>query len=119
MGLTQYFTDRFEIGGFLSGSASKSGDADTSYSGFLFGNATFNLVTQSLTVPFLFGGVGTSLDEDAQGDLVYNVGAGFKHFVSESFSFNGQASAIGQEVDGALEWGDFILLNFGFSYYIR
>lgn len=124
LGLTQYFTDRFELGGFLSGSASKSGEEDTEFSGYVFANATFNFVNQSMTIPFIFGGIGTPLDEDRQGDLSFNVGAGFKHFVNENFSFNGQASAIGQtveDVDGneSVEWGDFILLNFGFSYYIR
>jgi hypothetical protein len=124
IGLTQYFTDRFELGGFLSGNANKSGDDDVQYSGYLFANATFNLVTQSMTVPFVFGGVGTPLDEDRQGDLSFNVGAGFKRFVNENFSFNGQASAIGNTVEDmegneTVEWGDFILLNFGFSYYIR
>ena len=119
IGLTQYVSDNLEIGGFLNGTASKSGDEDTSFSGFVFGNATWNFVTQSMTVPFVYLGAGTPLDDDTIGDLAFQAGGGFKHFVSEVFSFNGQASVIGQMVDGEFNMGDFVLLNFGFSYYIR
>jgi hypothetical protein len=124
VGLTQYLTDRLEVGGFLNGSTSKSKGMDPTYDGFVFANAVYNFATASLTVPFAFAGVGTSLDEDQRGDLVYQFGAGFKHFVSEDFSFNGQASILGvtvEDLEGnkSVEWGDVINLNFGFSYYIR
>jgi hypothetical protein len=119
VGLTRYFSDHLEVGAFLSGSFSKAGGSDGSYSGYVFGNATWNFVSESLTVPFVFAGAGTPLDSDRVGDLAVQGGAGFKRFVSEYFSFNGQASVIGQKVDGEMNFGDYVLLAFGFSYYIR
>lgn len=118
-GVTRYVSDAFEVGTFVTGTYSKSEGSDAEVSGYLFGNFTWNFVSESMTVPFLFIGAGTPLDEDRMGDLAVQGGAGFKKFVSENFSFNGQASAIGQKTGDVFEWGDFVLLSFGFSYYIR
>jgi hypothetical protein len=119
-GITRYVSDNLEIGTFVSGTYSKFGSGGVGeLSGYLFGNLTWNFVSQSMTVPFLFAGAGTPLDDESLGDLAFQGGAGFKHFVSEVFSFNGQASMIGQKVGDEVNFGDFVLLAFGFSYYIR
>jgi len=119
VGLTKYVSDHLEIGGFLNGSLSKMEGSDSEISGYVFGNATWNFVSQSMTVPFVFFGAGTPLDDDTIGDLAFQGGAGFKRFVNEDFSFNGQVSGIGQMYDGEFEMAEFVLVTFGFSYYIR
>ncbi|NJD19718.1 MAG: hypothetical protein FIA95_10615 [Gemmatimonadetes bacterium] len=118
-GVTRYVSDAFEIGTFVQATLSKSKGMDAEVSGFLFANFTWNFVGQSKTVPFVFFGAGTPLNEDTAGDAAFQGGFGFKRFVNENISFNGQASAIGQKVGDTFEWGDYMLLSVGFSYYIR
>lgn len=94
-GLTTFVTKAIEIGGDVSLSASNGqdefGESTVNTTGFLTARLRYNLVGQSLTVPFLSLGMGTSIGSDISSQI-FNAGGGFKRFLNERVSLNGEAN---------------------------
>ena len=105
--LTQFVTQRLEIGTDLTVSATMqktssldgfgdatAGTTSTSTTGDVFGRIRYNFVGQSMTVPYISLGAGTSLSNNNNGSqpLELQAGLGFKHFLNERVSFNGEAN---------------------------
>ena len=101
-----------ELGGDISASFSPNG-----VRGFGFFRGGYNFIGESLTVPFVTGGVGTPLGSDTGSMVFYNAGAGVKRFIDESTSFdlmaNYQGLLSGSGVDGGT-----LSLVFGLSIYL-
>lgn len=101
-----------ELGGDISASFSGSG-----VSGFGFFRGVYNFVGESLTVPFVTGGVGTPLGSDTGSYVLYNAGAGVKRFIDESASFDIMANYQGA-LTGSGGGGGTLSLVFGLSIYL-
>ena len=97
-GLSYFVTQAVEVGGDVSLSVRSSdapdGTSEVNTDGFLTGRVRYNFVGQSLFVPYLSAGLGTSLDtsESAPTVITYNGGVGFKRFLNERVSFNGEVN---------------------------
>lgn len=97
-GMSYFATQAIEVGGDVSVSVSSSGGSDgaseTTTNGYVTARARYNFVGQSLLVPYLSAGVGTSLDtsEFAPAVVTYNGGVGFKRFLNERVSVNGEVN---------------------------
>lgn len=127
-GLTTFVTKAIEVGGDVSLNANSSSDGfggtSVSTSGFVTGRVRYNLVGQSLTVPFISAGYGTTIGGQAS-STVMNIGGGFKRFLNERVSFNGEGnyqtfSTSGQSFDGFETEGSSssaIQVFFGISIY--
>lgn len=97
-GVSYFATTALELGGDLSVSVSSfdfgDGTTESTTNGFVTARARYNFVGQSLFVPYVSAGVGTSLDtsESAPSIITYNGGVGFKRFLNERVSFNGEVN---------------------------
>jgi hypothetical protein len=97
-GLSYFATKGIEVGGDVSVSVRNmdagDGTSETTTNGYVTARARYNFVGQSLFVPYLSLGVGTSLDtsELAPSVVTYNGGLGFKRFLNERVSFNGEVN---------------------------
>ena len=100
-----------ELGGDISASFSASG-----VSGFGFFRGGYNFIGESLTVPFVTGGVGTPLGSATGSYVLYNAGAGVKRFIDESASFDIMANYQGLLTGSG--GGGTLSLVFGLSIYL-
>lgn len=116
--MTRFFTEALEIGGDLNGTYSKTEGSDARNEMSVYGRIRYNFIGSSMTVPFLSAGAGKSLAKDAT-DVMIVGGAGFKHFVSERVSFNGEAYKIwAKNAEGRYEMAKPTIITFGLSIYI-
>lgn len=118
LSLTRFMTNRLEVGGDVSGTWADVG-ATTLY---MMGRARYNFVGQSLWVPFASVGLGSQLVSTGVGNdsnMTGSVGVGFKRFLNESVSFNGEATGLAMEnpMTGDIEFMDGVMLTFGISMY--
>ena len=97
----------FELGGDISGFYSSGG-----FFGFGFFRGTYNFIGESLTVPFVGAGYGSSLGDVTVG--VYQVGGGIKRFLSERASFDVGVSYQGITAGGPGQMS----LQYGMSIYL-
>jgi hypothetical protein len=100
LSITKFMTKSLEIGSDLTTyitmqKGSDFSESSTSTSGDVFGRIRYNFVGQSMMVPYLSLGAGTSLSTDSYGGtqpLELQAGAGFKRFLNEKVSFNGEVN---------------------------
>ena len=120
-GINKFVAGGLEIGTFIIATISSSSGADTDVSGFFFGKLRYNMIGESMTVPFFEIGMGTQLDEPAFGSrpTLLQGGGGFKKFISDNVSFDVSANFQGQLIDGELEFSDAIFLQYGLTIYIN
>jgi hypothetical protein len=96
LSMTRFLTQGLEVGGDLqlTASSSSAGGEERSedVSGHLFGRVRYNFVGRSMTVPYVSLGAGTQLtaQENAVTPLELQAGLGFKHFLNDRVSFNGE-----------------------------
>ena len=79
---------------------------------WLFFRGTYNFIGESLTVPFVGAGYGSSLGDVTVG--VYQVGGGIKRFLSERASFDVGVSYQGITAGGPGQMS----LQYGMSIYL-
>jgi hypothetical protein len=99
--ITKFMTKNLEIGTdvttyiTMTGGGDFGGESSTSTTGDVFGRLRYNFVGQSMMVPYVSFGAGTSLSTDSYGGtqpLELQAGAGFKRFLNEKVSFNGEVN---------------------------
>jgi hypothetical protein len=120
--LTQFFTRSLELGGDVVLTATAihgETETQTDFNGFLFGRVNYNFVGQSLFVPYLSLGVGTILTSSEYGPtgMPVQVGAGFKQFLNERASLNGEVMSRGLYNEGEWLWGEDVDFRVGLSIY--
>ena len=107
VGLSRFMENGFELGGDIFGVYSSGG-----FSGFGVFRGTYNFIGESLTVPFVGVGYGSTLGDVTVG--VYQVGGGIKRFVSDRASFDVGVSYLGATQGGAGQ----VMLQYGMSIYL-
>ena len=110
-GVTRISEGGAEFGGQLTMNVNKA-----SVSGFGFFHAGYNFIGESLTVPFVSGGVGSPLGQGIGDLILYNASGGVKRFVSERASFDVTGSYQGY-LTGDIGSGGNVVLLFGMSLY--
>ena len=117
IGASRFTESGWEYGGDLFATVI-SGAGDTQTFGSFFGRVAYNFIGESLTVPFVKAGFGTSLG--AGGGAVYDFGGGIKRFLSDSASLDFTLSYQGVRVsagDEVYSSGNFAMF-YGISIYI-
>lgn len=120
-GLTAFLTEAIELGGdvqlTISSFSDGFGTTTTNTQGFMNARGRYNLVGQSMTVPFVSLGVGKNVGGTST--TVLSAGGGIKRFINERVSFNGEG--IYQNLSVSTDFGDSssssILLLVGISIY--
>ncbi|MCY4662174.1 MAG: hypothetical protein OXF93_20585 [Acidobacteria bacterium] len=108
IGFSRFTESGFELGGDIVGIYAGGG-----FSGFGFFRGTYNFIGESLTVPFVGFGYGSTLGGGLSAG-VYQVGGGIKRFLSERASFD-----FGVNYQGITEGGaGQMSLQFGMSLYL-
>lgn len=107
VGLSRFTESGFELGGDIAGFYGSGG-----FVGFGFFRGTYNFIGESLTVPFVGVGYGSSLGDVTSG--VYQVGGGVKRFLSDRASFDVGVSYMGVTGGGAGQ----MFLQYGMSLYL-
>lgn len=124
MGLSRISEGGAEFGGDLilniSATPGRSGaGTGVSASGFGFFRAGYNFIGESLTVPFITGGVGLPFQRESdQLFFYYSASGGVKRFINESASFDvaGNYQGVLSGGQGAFTGGQFSV-QFGMSLY--
>ena len=110
-GISRFTEGGLEIGGDIWAFFSESGVSGTG-----FGRVSQNFIGESLTVPFVTGGVGAPF---SGGGFLYDAGAGIKRFLDERTSFDLMASWQGYLSTGRGGGGSGSLsVRFGLSIYL-
>ena len=109
IGFSRFTESGFELGGDIMTFYAGGG-----LSGFGFFRGTYNFIGESLTVPFVGFGYGSSLGGDISAG-VYQFGGGIKRFLSERASFD-----LGVNYQGATQGGGAgqMAMQFGMSLYL-
>jgi len=96
LSLTRFFTKGLEVGGDLQVSTSatsyEGSETTTNTDGYVFGRVRYNFVGQSMTVPYISLGGGTQLTTSETVPTALQAGVGFKRFLSDQVSFNGETN---------------------------
>jgi hypothetical protein len=127
VGLNKFLAGGLELGGFLSLNATYTSgndfsDSSTSTSGFAFGKLRYNMIGESMTVPFFEFGAGTQLDDPGEGasrPLLLQGGAGFKKFLNSQVSFDLTGNVQGTYIDGTFDFQNALFLTYGLTIYIN
>ncbi len=109
IGFSRFTESGFEVGGDISGFYGGGG-----FLGFGFFRGAYNFIGESLTVPFVGFGYGSSLGGDLSAG-VYQVGGGIERFLSERASFD-----VGVNYQGITSGGGAgqMSLHYGMSLYL-
>lgn len=124
MGLSRISEGGAEFGGDLilnmsSTPATTGSPASRVVTGFGFFRAGYNFIGESLTVPFITGGVGLPFQRESdQLFFYYSASGGVKRFINESASFDvaGNYQGVLSGGQGAFSGGQFSV-QFGMSLY--